>query len=101
MSQTTNGPDNGLNSGAYRTSLGASVDWGLLALVAPTLAALTQPLGTQNGELLSWFGGSMAPLFLIGVVLTVIGGRTAPSRRQGACSSWWAWRWPGCCRCIC
>jgi NitT/TauT family transport system permease protein len=84
MSQTTNGPDNGLNSGAYRTSLGASVDWGLLALVAPTLAALTQPLGTQNGEPLSWFGGSMAPLFLIGVVLTVIGGRTAPSRRQGA-----------------
>ncbi|MGF7172387.1 ABC transporter permease [Azospirillum doebereinerae] len=68
----------------YRTTLRTAADWGLVALVLIVLAALTLPLGAKDGVALGWFGGSLAPLFLIGVALAVIGGRTAPSRPLGA-----------------
>ncbi|MFD1623854.1 ABC transporter permease [Azospirillum griseum] len=68
----------------HTTSLRTAADWGLVAVALPTLAALTQPIGARGGETLGWFGGSLAPLFLIGVVLTVLAGRTAPTRIKGA-----------------
>jgi len=68
----------------HRTSLRDSADWGLVALVVIVLASLALPLGVRDGAALGWFGGSLAPLFLIGAALAVIAGHTAPSRRLGA-----------------
>nr|WP_042442415.1 ABC transporter permease [Azospirillum sp. B510] len=68
----------------YRTSLRTAVDWGLVAIALPALAALALPLGVQAGASVSWFGGTMAPLFLIGAVLAVVAGASAPKRVWGA-----------------
>ncbi|WP_109109698.1 ABC transporter permease [Azospirillum sp. TSO35-2] len=66
----------------YRTTLRTAADWGLVALALLALAALMLPLGTRDGAVVGWFGGASgaAPLFLIGVVLAVIAGRSAPRR---------------------
>ncbi|CAO3405869.1 ABC transporter permease [Azospirillum largimobile] len=69
----------------YRTSLRTAADWGLVAIALPALAALVLPLGSQNGASIGWFGGgTLAPLFLIGVVLAVVAGHFAPKRVWGA-----------------
>lgn len=71
-------------SDPYRTSLRTAADWGLVALAVIAGAALTQPLGTQDGVDLSWTGEPMALTFLLGTALAVVAGRTAPSRAKGA-----------------
>ncbi|ALG69840.1 ABC transporter permease [Azospirillum thiophilum] len=72
----------------YRTSLRTAADWGLVAIALPALAALALPLGRLAdggaGGAVGWFGGTMAPLFLIGVVLAVVAGASAPKRVWGA-----------------
>jgi len=83
MNGSMNGPMNGPGSDAYRTTWRTAADWGLVALTMIVLAALALPVGAKDGAVIGWFGGSLASLFLIGVVLAVIGGRTAPSRRRG------------------
>ncbi|MBP2228099.1 NitT/TauT family transport system permease protein [Azospirillum agricola] len=71
-------------SDAYGTSLRTAADWGLVLLAAIALAALALPLGARDGAPVGWFAEPLAPLFLAGVVLAVVGGRTAPSPRKGA-----------------
>ena len=69
---------------SYRTTLRTAADWGLVAMALPMLAALALPVGVKDGAELSWFGGSLASLFLTGTVLAVVAGRTAPSPTRGA-----------------
>ncbi len=68
----------------YRTSLRTAADWGLVVLAVLTLTALALPVGALGGDPAGWFGGTPAPLFLIGVVLAVVAGRSAPKRVWGA-----------------
>ncbi|MDR6771520.1 ABC transporter permease [Azospirillum sp. BE72] len=72
----------------YRTSLRTAADWGLVAIAVLTLAAVALPVGALGGAPVGWFGGpmggTMAPLFLIGVVLAVVAGRSAPKGVWGA-----------------
>ena len=68
----------------YRTSLRSAADWGLVTLGLLAAAALTQPIGTRDGAVLSWTADPIALLFLVGSTLSVIAGRTAPSRGKGA-----------------
>ncbi|WP_255542808.1 hypothetical protein [Azospirillum sp. INR13] len=77
-----------LSANPYRTSLRTAADWGLVAIAVLTLAALALPVGALGGAPVGWFGGmtggTLAPLFLIGVVLAVVAGRSAPKRVWGA-----------------
>ncbi|ANC93028.2 ABC transporter permease [Azospirillum humicireducens] len=68
----------------YRPSLRTAADWGLVAIALPVLSALALPLGVRDGASAGWLGGTMAPLFLIGVVLAVVAGASAPKRVWGA-----------------
>lgn len=71
-------------SDPYKTSLKTAADWGLVALALIGAAALTQPIGTLEGASLSWTGEPLASMFLLGTVLSVIAGRSAPTRLRGA-----------------
>ncbi|WP_372398297.1 ABC transporter permease [Azospirillum sp. HJ39] len=68
----------------YRTSLRTAVDWGLVAVGLPILAALAFPIADRSGEPVGWFDGTKAPFFLTGVVLALLAGSFAPKRVWGA-----------------
>ncbi len=71
-------------SGPYRTTLRSAADWGLVGIGLIAAAALTQPIGTEAGAPLAWSDAPLAFLFLVGTVLAVIAGRTAPTPAKGA-----------------
>ena len=68
-----------MNGAGRSASPRKAADWGLAMLVLPALVALLLPIGARDGQFLSWFGGSLAPLFLAGFVLALAAARMMTS----------------------